>query len=89
MSESTVPEEHREDIAAALGPLMEEDVEDLRQEDLEHAMEAMDAVRSRAASKEQATLVRMTEYVKEQVRHELTRRQAERVRHDEACGRQR
>lgn len=70
--------EIREDISAALGPLVEEDVETLRLEDLEHAVEAMDAVRSRGASTGNATLVKAAEHVTEQVREELVRRQRER-----------
>jgi len=84
-----VTEEIREDISAALGPLMEEDVETLRLEDLEHAMEAMDAVRSRGVSTDNGLLVKAAEHVKGQVREELVRRQRERHERDDEDGRQR
>lgn len=84
-----VTEEIREDIEAALGPLMGETVEELRLEDLEDAMEAMDAVRSRGASTGNATLVKAAEHVTEQVREELVRRQRERHQRDDEDGRSR
>ena len=84
-----VTAEVREDIEAALGPLMGEDVEDLRHEDLEDAVEAMQAVRRRGAAVDNGLLVGAAEHVMEQVREELVRRQRDRRQRDETHGRQR